>query len=137
MEQKGEVKQVSEREIWIGENRMYLGKDNIIYVTAVGEIDEKIAVECKEAMFNLINMVEEKANYLIDLNKGGKTSPAARKIFNELNEHEKAGKIAFFGLHPVARVLASFIGGTSKKKDIQFFKTKEGALAWLKGDNNG
>lgn len=137
MEEKVEIKEVSEREIWVGENRMYLGKDNIIYVTAGGESDEKIAIKCKEAMFNLINMVEGKANYLIDLNKAGKQSPESRKIWKELSEHEKAGKIAFFGLHLVARVLASFVMGLSKKKDSRFFETKEEALLWLKGDNNG
>jgi len=29
-------------------------------------------------------------------------------------------------------VLASFLIGNTKKKDIAFFKTKEEALAWLK-----
>ncbi|MBE3140395.1 MAG: hypothetical protein IMZ53_07420 [Thermoplasmata archaeon] len=42
MEKKVEVKQVSEREIWVGENRMYLGEDNILYITLVGEMDEKM-----------------------------------------------------------------------------------------------
>ena len=69
---------------------------------------------------------------LIDITKAKKQSPEARMTWKELSEHEKIEKIALFGLHPVARVLASFIIGQSKKKDMRFFKTKEEALAWLK-----
>ena len=47
-------------------------------------------------------------------------------------ENEKIGKVALFGLHPVARVIAAFIMGITRKKDMRFFKSKEEALAWLK-----
>ncbi|GAH16624.1 unnamed protein product [marine sediment metagenome] len=30
-----------DREIWVGENRLYLSEDNILYETVVGEQDEK------------------------------------------------------------------------------------------------
>ena len=121
-----------DREIWVGKNRLYLGEDNIVYVTNVGEVDEKMAIACGEAFLKLINMVEGKVNALGDLNKAGKQSPEARKIWKELSENKKFGKIAIIGMHPVARVLASFVIGTTKKKDMRFFKTKEEALAWLK-----
>ena len=127
-----EVKQVSEREIWVGENRLYLDEDNVLCIINIGEIDEKIAIEIKEAVLKIMNMVEGKVHTITDLNKAGKTASRARKIFQELAEHEKQGKNAFYGMHPVARVLASFFMGISKKKDIRFFKTKEEALAWLK-----
>ena len=127
-----EVKQVSEREIWVGENRLYLDEDNVLCIINVGEIDEKIAIEIKEAVLKLMNMVEGKVHTLTDLNKAGKSTSQARKVFQELAEHEKQGKNAFYGMHPVARVLASFFMGISKKKDIRFFKTKEEALTWLK-----
>ncbi len=121
-----------DREIWVGKNRLYLGGDNIVYVANVGEVDEKMAIAIKEAVLKLMNMVEGKVHTLTDLNRAGKTLPAARKVFQELADHEKQGKNAFFGLHPVAKVLASFFMGFSKKKDMRFFKTKEEALAWLK-----
>ncbi len=127
-----EVKQVSEREIWVGENRLYLEEDNVLCIINVGEIDEKIAIEIKEAVLKIMNMVEGKVHTITDLNKAGKTTSRARKVFQELAEHEKQGKNAFYGMHPVARVLASFFMGISKKKDIRFFKTKEEALTWLK-----
>ncbi len=122
-----------DREIWVGENRLYLGGNNVLYITNVGEIDEKIAIEIKEAVLKFMNMVEGKMHTLTDLNKAGKTTSQARKVFQELAEHEKQGKNAFYGMHPVARVLASFFMGASKKEDMRFCKTKEEALAWLKG----
>ncbi len=121
-----------DREIWVGGNKLYLGEDNILYITNVGEVDEKTAIAIKEAVLKLANMVEGKINIITDLNKGGKTTPKARKIFKELSENEKAGKNALFGMHPVARVLASFYVGLSNNKDMAFFKTKKEALAWLK-----
>jgi hypothetical protein len=127
-----EIKQVSEREIWVGRNRLYLDEDNVLCITNTGEIDEKIAIEIKEAVLKLMNMVEGKVHTLTDLNKAGKSTSQARKVFQELAEHEKQGKNAFYGVHPVARVLASFFMGMSKKKGMRFFKTREEALAWFK-----
>jgi len=69
---------------------------------------------------------------LLDINKAGQVSSGARKIGKETFEDEKVGKVAFVGLHPVARVIASFVMGVTRKKDMRFFKTKEEALAWLK-----
>jgi len=132
MEEKVQVRQVSEKEIWVGDNRFYLGKDNIRHLTCVGDIDEKIALEIKEVTFNFFSIVEGKLKLFIALNKAGKPSSGARKILTKIFENEKIGKIAMFGIHPVARVLASFIMGISKKKDMRFFKTKEEALLWLK-----
>jgi len=121
-----------EREIWIGENRLYLGEDDILYETIVGDIDDEIAIATKEATLKLMNNVEGKLNVLIDINKTGKPSKKARDIFRGFTEHEKWGRVAIFGLHPVAKMIASFGMGVSQKKDMRFFKTKEEALAWLK-----
>ena len=125
MEEKG-------REIWVGENRIYLGEDNMLCLTISGEVDEKIEIGINEACLELLNMVEGRVNTLIDLNKAGKTSPGARKRQVEISEHEKTGKLALFGLHPVARVVAAFLMGISRKKDMRFFKTREEAISWFK-----
>ena len=121
------------REIWTGKNRHYLGEDNILYITAVGELDEKAAIEWKKADFKLLEMVnyEEEIKIIIDLNKAGKPSVGAIKLFLEMNKERKNVKTAFFGFHPVSKVLASFFISSSKNKNIRFFKTKEEAIAWL------
>jgi hypothetical protein len=121
-----------DREIWVGENRIYLSEDNVLCLTIIGEIDEEIEIGINQACLKLANMVEGKANLLVDLNRCGKTSPGARRRQKEFSEHEKIGKGALFGIHPVARVLASFFLGNTNKKDVNFFKTREEALAWLK-----
>ncbi len=121
-----------EGEIWVGKNRIYLGEDNILNFINVGEIDEKIALESYEAMLKLMNMGEGEVDFLIDVNKGGKTSSKARKILQEFTKKNIQGKLALWGLHPVARVLASFFMGITQKEEMRFFKTKDEALKWLK-----
>ena len=121
-----------EREIWVGKNKVYLSEDNIINIINVGEINEKTAIAIKDAVIKLTTMVEGNVSTLTDLNKAGKMTPEARKVFQEFVGQRGYGKAALFGMHPVARVLASFFRGMSRKKDMRFFKTKEEALAWLK-----
>lgn len=121
-----------EREIWVGESRAYLGEDNTLNIAVVGDVDENVAIALEEATSELRNMAKGKVNYLIDLNGTGRASAKARKVFQVSIMDEKTGKIALFGLHPVAKVIASFVMGVTKKKDVRFFKTKEEALAWLK-----
>jgi len=121
-----------DREIWVGESRFYLGEDDILYLTLVGEHDEKTAMAMGNALFKLLGMVEGKLNIFADNNKAAKASSEARKMFKDWSEDERLGKIAIFGMHPMARVIASFVMGVSRKKDMRLFKTKEEALAWLK-----
>jgi hypothetical protein len=121
-----------DREIRIGENRLYLREDNILRITILGELDEETQIGINDAGYKLMNTAEGKVSVLVDINKAGKVSPGARKRQVEISEQEKTGKVALFGLHPVARVIASFFMGISQKKDMRFFKTEEEALAWLK-----
>lgn len=127
-----EIKQVSEKEIWIGENKTFFLTDlNIIHVIARGEQTAEIAIMQKETNYKLFGLTEKKISYLIDLNKCGKNSPEARQIWNQLSDDEKTYKVAIFGIHPVARVIANFSMGTSKNKNQRFFKTQEEAMTWL------
>ncbi len=132
MEETVDVKHVSEREIWVGESRFYLGEDDVFYETIIGKQDEKTVLAALEYHNRFKNMVEGKLKMLIDINKAGQVSSGARKIGKETLEDEEVGKVAFVGLHPVARVIASFVMGVTRKKDMRFFKTREEALAWLK-----
>jgi hypothetical protein len=132
----GEEKMINEenRKVRIGEGYVYYDGANIIYAAPVGDIDEKTAVEYRDTILKFVNIANAKGkvNGIIDLNKGGIQSSAARKVFKKLNEDKRVGKIAFLGVHPVAKMLASFSMGPSRKKDMKFFKTKEEALAWIK-----
>ncbi len=134
MEEKEiEVKHVSDREIWVGENRLYLGEDGILHITSVGMKGDKIAIAIRDIYIKMVNMGEGKVDLLIDANKSGQPSSKARKILQQgMLEHESTGKVAIFGAHQVARVIASFVMGFSKNKDWRFFKTQEEALTWLR-----
>ena len=125
-----------DREIWIGENRFYLGEDNIIYETVVGEVDEKIAIAMEEASIKFRKMTEEKLDVLVDLNKAGKPTLKARQIARRRLDNERVGRVAIFGMNPVAKVVASFIMGVTKKKNMRFFKTKEEARTWIKSEDS-
>jgi hypothetical protein len=121
-----------QNEIRIGNSSFHLSDDNIIHSNIVGDIDEKTAIAYDEATLKLMNMVDGKVNVLVDNSRAGRPSSKARKIMGEFILHEKYGKLAIYGLHPVSRVLASFFMGASRKKDMRFFKTKEEALVWLR-----
>jgi hypothetical protein len=120
------------REILVGNNRLHLDENNILHFIGIGTCDERLALAIRNASLQLANLVEGNVNVIINHNNAGKPSSKARMIFKEMTEHEKFGKIAHFGIHPVARILASFIMGVSRKRDMRFFTTEKEALAWLK-----
>ncbi|NQU51611.1 MAG: STAS/SEC14 domain-containing protein [Bacteroidetes bacterium] len=76
-------------------------------------------------------MVDGKINYLVDNNKCGKNSPEANSMYRQLCYNEKINKVAVYGLHPVARIIASFVIGLDPKGKQRFFKTEEQARLWL------
>lgn len=119
------------REIWVGKSRFYFGEDNILYETIVGDVDEKIALAMKEAADKLRNLVEGDTCVLVDLEKAGRQTAKARIIGIKALEEEKLKKIALLGTHPVAKIIASFVIGFTKKKGIRFFSSREEALKWL------
>jgi hypothetical protein len=120
------------RKVSVGNHTFCLGEDNILYITIVGKVDdEKTVILIKEAVTELLDMVEEKVNVFVDINKSGKPSLKTRNLVPKFQENKKVGKTAIFGLTPVAKVIASFAKGTAKNRDIRFFDTKELALAWL------
>jgi hypothetical protein len=131
-ESQVEIKQVSEREIWVGENRSYLSEDNILHEIIVGDIDEKMAVELMKVGDKLRSIAEGEVDILVDLNRAGKPTPEARKLGSKRFDKEGTRKVAIIGMHPVARVIASFVMGISKNKEMRFFKKKEDALVWLR-----
>jgi hypothetical protein len=132
MSEKLEIKRVSDYEYWIGRNKTTLLPDqNIIHVIAVGEQTAALATIQKEINYKLFELTECKISFLIDLNQCGKNSPEARQTWKLLSESEKTNKVATYGLHPVARVIASFVIGISQKSNQRFFKTKNEAMAWL------
>ena len=119
-------------EVQIGKSRVYLSEEGIMNIDVIGRIDERISNRLKELGQEFSDMIGKKLHIIVDLNKTGIPSTGARRVFQEELKGERYGKVALFGLHPVARVIGSFVMGVSRKKDMHFFKTREEALAWLK-----
>ena len=121
-----------DRGIWVADNRLYLDEDNILHVIRVGVVDKEAAIEIASSALKLVELVDGKVKILTDLNRAGGSSSEARKVYQEMLEHVKLDRLALCGLHPVARVIASFTMGVTKKRTVRFFTTKAEALAWLK-----
>jgi hypothetical protein len=119
-----------EREVWVGDNRFYLGHDNILYITANVNFTGKIIDDAKEASCRLMKYVDGKVNVLTDLQESVRLSGEIRR--NEYLENERLDRIAYFGLHPVSWLLAIIINGIKRKKNTRFFRTREEAITWLK-----
>lgn len=121
-------------EIQLGPNKLYFGEDKIFYVILIGDLSAEIvnaSYEFFERNKNK-NMVDGKVRFFVDLTNSGKPSLEARKLTYDLSESKDIGKFAIIGLNPVAKVIAAFFMGNSKKKDMKFFNTREDALEWLK-----
>jgi hypothetical protein len=132
MPEKSEIIKINDREFQIGENKIILIEDNIVYVIANGDQTDRIALAHIQHTENIGKQITGKLNYLINLNNAGKNSPGARKVWQDISDMEIINKIALFGIHPVARVLASFVIGMTKRDNIVFFDKKEEAINWIK-----
>lgn len=122
-----------DKEIQINEHRIYID-NNLLHIICIGDIDKKTALEFRKKVRRLLKQIGKKMNIFADINRIGYVSSEARIIFKEMFENPifGRGKIAIFGLHPVAKVVASFFVRFSKSKDyIRFFNNKEDAIRWL------
>ena len=118
-------------EYWIGETRNALYDNNLFVVDAIGTATDEMAVEARDKANALLSSATGKCRILVDINRAGKQSPKSRRIMQEFCHHPNVSKIAVFGFHPVARVVASFIMGMTGNETIRFFKTEDQARAWL------
>jgi hypothetical protein len=133
MEEKPvEVIQTNEKEFLVGENRVFLDDDTIQNIILVGDTDAMTAKALVDCLTGLTRGIDGKIRTLVDLNMAGKASSEMRTMGRVMIQDDKTGKVALFGLHPVARVLASFIIGVTGGKNIRFFKTRDEALVWLR-----
>ena len=123
-EKQVEIKQVSEREISVGENRFYLGEDNILYGTVGGEVDDEVGIALVETINKLKKIVEGKMDVLIDANRASKPSQKTKERIRKNFEGEGIGKVAIFGMNPVVRVYSIFCYGYHEKGRFSFFQVK-------------
>ncbi len=117
--------------IWIGSHLFYLDNGNILNVVPSGDVDTETAKLIKQAFLKLLGSVEGEVKILADLRAGGIPSIEARKVAVEIFNKDQVKRIAFFGVNPVVRIIATFIVNVASKKELRFFKLKEEAVHWL------
>jgi hypothetical protein len=113
------------------EGHSFYIEDNILHAIAGVKVSDEIATKIKGIVLEILKH-RGKTNTLVDVNKSQRSSFVARRVWKELTEHKKTGKVAYVGLHPVAKVNARFIMHLSENKNIRFFYDQEKALTWLK-----
>ena len=123
---------MEENKTKLGESLYWLDNDDILNIVGIGDTTDEMAPEYRKIVLGFLEQVKGKADWLVDLNKAGHQSSLARKAYKDMSEYEKSGKVAIFGLNPVARVIASFVMRGSRNKRLRFFKTRDEALAWLR-----
>lgn len=132
MVKKVELTRISDNEFQVCSNKIFLLDNNIIYIEVNGEQTDEIARTVKNSYEMVIKLMNsDSVKHLVNLNNSGKGTPEARRTWKQLTEHELTEKVALFGIHPVAKVLASFVMGVTNKKNIRFFNNKQDALLWL------
>ncbi len=104
----------------------------VYHVTTIGEQTDEIAYTHYRMVTELLQNSDKKIQFLIDLNQCGKNSPKARDTWRALSNLDQTDKVAIFGIHPVAKMLASFVMGKLKRMNkYHFFLTEEEAWDWL------
>ncbi len=128
-----DVVQISENEYCVGDHSIFVfPSENLIHGIIRGEQTPECARTIEPLIVKLNKTIKGKTSYLVDLNEAGKSSPEARKTWARLSDEQDIHKVAVFGMHPVAKILASFVMRFTQNNEMHFFKTKEGAITWLK-----
>ncbi len=128
-----EVLKINDKEYRIGQNKITLLEPDILFVESIGVQTDEVANCFYNFYTDLLSDYNGIMHVIIDINKSKKSSPSARRTWKTLGELEKTGKVALYGLHPVAKVLAAFVIRFTQKDDFRFFSTKEEAFSWIKG----
>ena len=124
--------EIRNNEMRIGDKMtLFLDQDNILNSVPFGDISMETVLEANTIMHQLTPDIKGRMLVLVDLNRAGKQSVEVRKTWDEMSEEHNAS-VALFGMHYVAKTLATFFMHFTKNKNIRFFSKKDEAVAWLK-----
>ena len=117
-------------------NKVWTGKDGVVYVEVVKVSTEKEVVELVEKVKEIIIGRGKKAKILIEIKTSTiiRSSQFRKRLTEKLRDIiEGPGfkKAAIFGGNIVSRTIASFVIVAGGIKNMRIFGTKEEALRWL------
>jgi hypothetical protein len=127
-----EVSRIADGFFKIGTSEIRLVEGNLVHVKAMGPASLQLALAHVKLYRQLSEEIGGSLRYAIDLNKAGKSTAEARKIWMGVSEDISTYKVALIGVHPVAKVLAGFFMCVTSNKKIQFFDSFDKAFKWLK-----
>lgn len=117
----------------------YDDKDDVLYLKIMGLMDAESLLELIPRYRKLLEG-KPRRYILVDMSESVQMDTSImtkemRNSYKELLNEMNADKSAIFGASPALRMIARIAIAVTGKSDItQFFKTKEEALAWLKGE---
>ena len=112
--------------------RISIIESNIIYIAEQIDITDESGAECSRQVIEKAKKLKNDKFLLIDLTDSEMPPPKARKAYKKMVQVGKFKKIAIFGAITSLRVMAKFITRAGGLSNLDFFKTKEEALVWLK-----
>lgn len=115
-------------------NKVYLGKDEFIYVEIFGDQTYESIHKTAEEIEEVIQEIKkQKAYLLVDLSRMTKQDSGARKAAQEGLNFIHYDKMAIFAAPLFLKNVARFLVlATGKTNVVGFFKTEEEAIRWLK-----
>ena len=121
---------MSDNEILVGNNRLYINEDGIMRITIIGATDEAMAGAIIDAALKLEEKIPGKIEVLLDLSKAGTSSPDAITLWKDLIAKGKADKLAMVGLGFLAKSFTCVL--LSGSTNLRCFDDEAEALAWFK-----
>ncbi|MEZ5070551.1 MAG: STAS/SEC14 domain-containing protein [Bacteroidales bacterium] len=115
----------------LGENEIYLKPFRIFHVVAIGDQTEETGAGYLRYNEKALRHFGGRVNFLIDMNRCGKISPKARRIFKQLGELETTEQVAVFGAHPMAKLIGNMVLSSFGKDNARFFDQEEQAMEWV------
>ncbi|WP_430972548.1 hypothetical protein [Sunxiuqinia rutila] len=132
MNQKITIREVSKDEVWMNHNHIRLIEDQVFHIVACGEQTSEMAYTYLDIFDRMLSGSSKPVSYLVDLNQAGRNSSEARRVWKQIGDCAQTHRIALFGLHPVAEVLACFVIGISNEQEMRFFRNETAAMNWLR-----
>ncbi|MEZ5070446.1 MAG: STAS/SEC14 domain-containing protein [Bacteroidales bacterium] len=115
----------------IAGQRIALLGDGVLRIEAIGDMDDDKLDRIRAVYRDVFSLAGDAVRLLVDLNQTGHNPPEARRFWRSLSAHKSVEAIAMVGIHPVARVLATFVIGSLGLEKYRFFEREEDALDWL------
>ena len=121
------------------ENKIWIGKDGIIYVEIVdkdlsGENVFKIMEDTVKVVGEFLGKAKILVSFVEPVFKVGDSKFRKKLVDLTIEAYKNPGfeKLAICGVSTIVRIASLFVVKTTKLTNIRVFKTKEQSLKWLK-----